>query len=47
MANGSAVYGSATSTTTYTPGQTYSWKAYLMFWLDKNGIVYKWSWRGG
>jgi hypothetical protein len=45
-ANGSTLYGTATSTTTYTPGQTYSWKIYRMFWLDKNGIVYRWSWRG-
>ena len=45
-ASGGTVYGSATSTTTYTPGQTYTWKIYRMFWTNKNGIIYRWSWRG-
>ncbi len=39
-------YGSATSTTTYTPPQTYGYNAQRMFWVDNNGTIYRWSWRG-
>ncbi len=30
------------STTTYNPPQTYQYSAYRMFYINKNGYVYKW-----
>ena len=39
-------YGSATGYTTYAPPQTSSYNAYRMFWVDKNGYIYRWAWRG-
>ncbi|MBM4348672.1 MAG: hypothetical protein FJ106_02115 [Deltaproteobacteria bacterium] len=39
-------YGSATGYTTYTPPQTSSYNAYRMFWVDKNGYIYRWAWKG-
>ena len=42
----SMIWGSATSRTTYTPAQTYGWTAYRMFWIRRNGIIYRWAWRG-
>jgi hypothetical protein len=39
-------YGSATSTTTYTPPQTSGYNAQRMFWADKDGRIYRWSWKG-
>jgi hypothetical protein len=45
-ATGNTVWGSATSTTTYNPGQTYQWSAYRMFWINRGGAVYRWAWRG-
>lgn len=39
-------YGNATSTTSYTPAQTYGYSSYRMFWADKNGNLYRWSWKG-
>ena len=44
--SGSYAYGSATGYTTYTPPQTSSYNAYRMFWIDSNGYVYRWAWRG-
>lgn len=38
--------GMLTAQTTYTPAQTHGWKAYRMFWVDRDGRVYKWAWRG-
>lgn len=38
--------GSAKSTTTYTPPQTYGYDAQRLFWVDSNGIIYRWSWKG-
>ncbi len=40
------IWGSATSRTTYTPAQTRGWTAYRMFWIHRNGIIYRWAWRG-
>ncbi len=39
-------YGFETSYTNYTPGQTISWGNSRTFWVDKNGIIYKWAWKG-
>lgn len=38
--------GTARSSTVYTPSQTYGYTAYRMFWADKNGRIYRWSWKG-
>jgi hypothetical protein len=35
-----------TATTTYNPGQTYSWTSYRMFFIGSNGRIYRWAWRG-
>ena len=43
---GSTAFGSAQSTTTYTPPQTTSRTATRSFWVDKNGRIYLWAWRG-
>lgn len=39
-------YGSAKSTTTYTPPQTHGYSAQRMFWVDSNGRIYRWAWKG-
>ncbi len=39
-------YGRVTSYTTYTPPETYGYNAYRMFWVDKNGKIYRWAWKG-
>jgi hypothetical protein len=38
------VYGN--TTTTWTPPETQGYTGYRMFFLDKNGLVYRWAWRG-
>jgi hypothetical protein len=43
---GNTVYGNATSYTTYNPPQTSSYNAYRMFWIDGNGRIYRWAWKG-
>lgn len=40
------VWGTGTEKTVYTPPQTYQWKTYRMFWIDKDGYIYRWAWRG-
>lgn len=40
----SSVYGSAT--TTYTPAQTHSYTAHRTFFINGEGIVYRYAWRG-
>jgi hypothetical protein len=43
------VYGTpyaATAYTTYRPPQTSSYNASRMFWIDQNGRVYRWAWKG-
>ena len=39
-------YGSGTATTTYTPPQTHGYQRQRMFWVDRNGRIYRWSWKG-
>jgi hypothetical protein len=43
-------YGSANvqagATTTYTPPQTHCYTARRSFFIDSNGIVYRWAWKG-
>jgi len=36
----------AKATTTYTPPQTEGYTASRTFFIDRNGIVYRWAWRG-
>lgn len=43
---GNYAYGSATGSATYTPPRTSSYNAYRMFWIDQNGYIYRWAWRG-
>ena len=40
------IWGSATSSTVYTPPKVYGYTAYRMFWINKNGIIYRWAWKG-
>jgi len=40
------IWGSATATTYYTPPQVYGYTAYRMFWINKQGIIYRWAWKG-
>ena len=42
----SFIWGSTTSKTTYRPPQTHKWTAYRMFWINEDGIIYRWAWRG-
>ena len=35
-----------TARTTYNPAETYGWTAHRMFWINKDGFVYRWAWRG-
>ena len=44
-ATGNTVWGTAASHTTYNPGQTYQWRVYRMFWVTKDGTIYRWAWR--
>jgi hypothetical protein len=44
-ATGSAT-GRSTSTTTYTPAQTHGYHAYRMFYINANGVIYNWAWKG-
>ena len=39
-------YGTSTSQTTYNPPQTSGYSAQRMFWVDQDGRIYRWSWRG-
>jgi hypothetical protein len=43
---GNMATGSAYSTTTYNPPQTTSYAATRSFWVDTNGTIYRWTWRG-
>lgn len=38
--------GSAYGTTTYQPAQAIPWSAYREFFLDADGKVYRWAWKG-
>jgi hypothetical protein len=39
-------YGTANSVTTYTPPQTTSYTASRTFWVNTDGIIYRWAWQG-
>jgi hypothetical protein len=40
-------YGGATSFNTYsTPGYAFPINKYRMFWVNTNGTIYRWSWKG-
>ncbi len=42
-----SIYGkSATTTTVYVPPKTHGWNSYRMFFVDAEGIIYRWSWKG-
>ena len=43
---GNQIYGSGTSRTTYNPPKTYGYQAQRVFWIDKDGYIYRWSWKG-
>jgi hypothetical protein len=47
---GATYYGNANvraaATTTYTPPQTRGYTAHRSFFIDSNGIVYRWAWKG-
>lgn len=47
---GATYYGNgnvqATATTTYMPPQTRSYTAHRSFFIDSNGVVYRWAWKG-
>jgi hypothetical protein len=43
---GSTYYGSAQGTTIYSPGHTSAYKASRMFWVNKEGYIYRWAWKG-
>ena len=43
---GDTIWGNATSHTTYNPGQTYQWNTSRTFWINRDGYVYRWAWRG-
>ena len=38
--------GQGTSRTTYNPPKTYGYNTQRMFWVDKNGRIYRWAWKG-
>lgn len=40
------IWGSVTSRTTYEPPKTHGYTAYRMFWIDRNGYIYRWAWKG-
>jgi len=40
---GNSTYGQANGNSTYQPSRTYEWTQIRMFWIDQNGIIYKWS----
>ena len=44
--SGTYAYGQATGHTTYTPPTTTSYTAYRMFWVNEQGRIYRWAWRG-
>ena len=44
--NENTISGQAQSVTTYTPPETWGYTAYRMFAINKDGRIYKYSWRG-
>lgn len=43
---GNTTYGNATARTTYTPAYTSSYESSRTFWVDANGRIYRWAWKG-
>lgn len=43
---GTNYYGSARGTTTSYPAQSSGYTASRMFWVNKDGYVYRWAWKG-
>jgi hypothetical protein len=47
---GATYYGNAnvqaTASTTYTPPQTHGYTAHRSFYINNNGTVYRWAWKG-
>jgi hypothetical protein len=43
---GNQIAGQVNSMTVYYPGMVMSYTAYRMFWIDANGRVTGWSWKG-
>ena len=43
---GNQIYGQATSQTVYNPGMVYGYTAYRVFFINKDGRIYSWSWKG-
>jgi hypothetical protein len=43
---GNSIFGSSNSYTTFTPSQIYSYKSYRIFWINRDGYVYRWAWKG-
>ena len=39
-------HGSVTSSTVYSLPSTYRYNAHRMFWVDRKGKIYRWSWKG-
>ena len=43
---GSPGFATATSTTNYSPPQTSGYNATRTFWVNADGEIYQWGWRG-
>ena len=43
---GNTAYGQGQTTTTYTPPTTSSYQATRTFWVNSEGIIYRWAWKG-
>lgn len=39
-------HGYGQATTVYTPAVVQSHTSYRMFWIDSDGTIYNWAWRG-
>jgi hypothetical protein len=43
---GNTSYGYGRAITTFNPAQTAGWQAYRMFWINSDGVIYRWAWKG-
>lgn len=39
-------FGSSMATTTYSPPQVVEWSVYRAFWVNRQGYIYHWAWKG-
>lgn len=39
-------FGMVESRTTYTPPRIHEWSVYRAFWINPQGYIYHWAWRG-